>query len=154
MRYSSATQITPSNVAKLERVWIYRTGETERRPKLAAHSAFETTPILAAGSLIFCTPFSRMVALDPQSGAERWTFDPQVSGDLKLPVHKCRGVAAWTDVLAAADALCKVRILLGVPDGRIFALDAQQGQRCTGFARSGELRVTLMLDPCATVSSS
>ena len=142
-RHSSATQITPANVATLEPVWTYRTGETERHPKLAARSAFQATPILAAGSLIFCTPFSRIVALDPESGAERWTFDPHVAEDLKVPVYKCRGVAAWTDPRVAPDSACKTRVLVAVPDGRILAIDARTGSRCARFARNGELAVAL-----------
>ena len=64
-RYTAAAQITPGNVAHLKVAWRYSTGELKRRnPAQLANSTNETTPILAAGSLITCTPFSRVIALD------------------------------------------------------------------------------------------
>jgi quinoprotein glucose dehydrogenase len=65
IRYSSQDQITPANVQQLELAWRHSTGEVERRgPDLIANSSTQTTPILFEGSLLFCTPFNRIVALD------------------------------------------------------------------------------------------
>src|SRR5690606_25198999 len=75
-RYSRIDQITPENVAHLRRAWVYRTGELERRGRLAKQGKFQATPLLAAGNLVFCTPFSRVIALDPATGTERWVYDP------------------------------------------------------------------------------
>lgn len=141
-QYSPLDRITADNVATLQRAWVYRTGESERRGEALAHSSFGNTPILAAGSLIVCTPWSRVIALDPVSGAERWVYDPDVR--LKQPPeHRatCRGVAAWRDPRAALGSLCAERLLLGTNDLRILALDAATGARCPHFGRSGELRI-------------
>ena len=41
-------------------------------------SAFEASPIAVDGRLIFTTPRNRVIALDPETGRELWTFDPQL----------------------------------------------------------------------------
>ncbi len=78
-RHSAAAQITPANVGKLKPAWTYRTGDMEARADDMKHSAFEGTPILVAGSLIFCSPFNEVIALDPGTGAEKWRYDPKVA---------------------------------------------------------------------------
>lgn len=140
-RYSSAAEITPANVTNLVVAWTFRTGEAERYPEHFPRSAFQVTPLLIDDSLIFCTPFSRVIALDPKLGTARWTFDPEIALDLVVPVHKCRGIAAWTDPAAAPGAPCHTRIVVGLPDSRIVAIDARTGQPCAGFGRNGEVRV-------------
>jgi quinoprotein glucose dehydrogenase len=52
------------------------------------------TPILAAGKLVFCTPFDRVIALDATSGHELWAFEPALPADL-YPADDaiCRGVS-------------------------------------------------------------
>ena len=63
-RHSQLAQITVRNVAHLRLAWTYRTGELARRGRWAKAAKFQSTPILAAGHLVFCTPFGRVVALD------------------------------------------------------------------------------------------
>ena len=58
-RYVAADEIAPDNVSKLTLAWKFRTGALEGKPEnVLARTAFEVTPILAAGSLIFCTPYN------------------------------------------------------------------------------------------------
>ena len=98
-RYSQLKQITPDNVDDLEVAWRYRTGERERRGDIAfERSKDQSIPVLVAGNLIVCTPFNRIIALDPASGNERWVFDPDIPLDLVEPTtYGCRGVAYWQD---------------------------------------------------------
>ncbi len=143
-QYSPLSQINPDNVTSLKVAWTYRTGEATRHAADLGHSSFQNTPILAGGSLIVCTPWSRIIALDPATGKEKWTFDPQMT--MKQPgwqKYMCRGVAAWTDPEAPADAPCAERLLFGTNDLRIFAIDAKTGQRCTGFTANGEIQATV-----------
>jgi len=143
--YSSLAQIDRGNVGTLELAWTYRTGEIKRRGEVLGKSAsFQDTPILAAGSLIVCTPFARLIALDPATGAERWVFDPNRSphpADARWP--KCRGVAQWRDRTAPDDAVCARRILYGSWDRRLFAIDARTGRRCADFGHDGEVSLEL-----------
>ena len=77
-RYSTLQQITRENVAKLKIVWTYRTGALQPETELNHKAAFEATPILIEGTLYLATPFNQVVALDPATGAARWTYDPKV----------------------------------------------------------------------------
>jgi quinoprotein glucose dehydrogenase len=144
-RYSSVAQIDRSNVARLEVAWTYRTGEIERRgDALGKAASFQNTPTLVGGSLIVCTPFGRLIALDPATGAERWVFEPnaeQRPAAARWP--KCRGVSQWSDPQAPAGSACAHRILYGTWDRRVFAIDARTGRRCAGFGNDGEVRIEL-----------
>ncbi len=124
-RFSPLKQINRDNVSRLEVAWRYSTGELERRGKdLIANSSTQTTPILAAGALVFCTPFNRVVALDPATGRERWVYDPEVPLDHPLPFqYNCRGVSQWQDTKTAATEPCAHRILMAANDGAIHAKD-------------------------------
>ncbi len=142
-RYSPAREITPANVADLTVAWRYSTGEVKRRgPELMANSSTETTAVLVEGNLVFCTPFNRVVALDPATGKERWSHDPQVDLGHAMPYHyNCRGVTPWRDPAAKAGEVCAVRIISGTNDSRVIALDARTGRRCPGFGLNGEVAV-------------
>ena len=143
-RHSAAAQIDRDNVDSLEIAWRYSTGELARRPPEAiANSSTQTTPVLVDGNLIFCTPFNRVIALDPATGAERWAHDPGVPQNHALPFqYNCRGVSAWHDPEATAGAVCETRVLMGTSDSRLIALDTRTGARCPGFGRNGEVTIT------------
>ena len=97
-RYSPLAQIDRSNVARLEIAWEYHTGDMSDGSDGRRKSAFETTPIVAHGTMYFTTPFNRVIALDPESGKEKWAFDPKI--DLRGPYSEGlinRGVALWSD---------------------------------------------------------
>jgi quinoprotein glucose dehydrogenase len=143
-RHSPLAQITPANVGQLEVAWTYHTGDlldgaaTNAAKKASTHAStsFQNTPILVDRTLYLCTPFNRVIALDPETGTEKWTFDPQV--DLEgLYLLNCRGVTAWTDARAEEGAHCQKRIFTGTVDGRLIALDAGTGRPCTDFGQNG-----------------
>jgi quinoprotein glucose dehydrogenase len=141
-RYSPLGRITPANVADLEIAWTWATGEMTRRGPAADKATEQGIPILAAGNLMVCTAFNRIVALDPASGAERWAFDPGIDTALgDKGGFKCRGVAQWRDDEVPASAPCHERLLFGTNDLRLFAIDARTGRRCPGFGDNGEVAV-------------
>jgi len=80
-RYSPLATITRENVARLTVAWTYRTGEAGVRTRQS--TKFEATPLMVDGTLYLSTPFGRVIALDAESGRERWTFDshPDRGGD-------------------------------------------------------------------------
>jgi quinoprotein glucose dehydrogenase len=144
-RFSSLNQITPGNVDRLIRAWTYRTGDLDHRiAAVAGRIKFEATPLLIADSLILCTPFNEVIALDPGTGAQKWRFDPKLS-DNQRPANRytCRGVAHWTDESAPPHAACRSRIFTGTNDARLIALDALTGRPCDGFGRDGEVKVEI-----------
>src|SRR3546814_4438847 len=68
------------------------------------------------GNLVVCTVSRRVIALDPQTGKARWTYDPKSKVER---YKKCRGVSHWVDTAAADGAICKSRIFLGTLDYRL-----------------------------------
>lgn len=134
-RYVTAENITPANVGELTEAWRISTGALQgKSDEVRKRYAFEGTPILAGGHLVLCTSFNEVLALDPESGAVRWRYDPKIALDQK-PGNQfiCRGVAHWTDTAAKADAGCASRIFMGTNDGRLIALDARDGKPCADF---------------------
>ncbi len=138
-RYSPLDQITRDNVANLEVAWIYRTGDVWKSGR-GAPTAFETTPILVDDSLITCTPYNRVIALDAETGEERWTFDPKLDPTVYYGNQFiCRGVAFWSDERPEAPDKCRKRILTATNDSRLIAIDADKGLPCTDFGKGGEV---------------
>src|SRR5207244_1042136 len=95
-RYSPLTGIDRGNVTKLRVAWTHRTGEAGGAPPYA-HIAFEATPIMVDGTLFLSTPYNRVIALDPETGKERWVYDPQVTRERRLAIVTSRGVSTWLD---------------------------------------------------------
>ncbi|MGA2563674.1 MAG: membrane-bound PQQ-dependent dehydrogenase, glucose/quinate/shikimate family, partial [Steroidobacteraceae bacterium] len=93
-RYSPLNQINPENVANLEVAWTYETGQT-RSSKDTPETTYEDTPLIIDDTMYVCTPFATVIALVPETGKEKWRFDPQ----LKQPPQRttqhmtCRGVS-------------------------------------------------------------
>src|SRR5262245_42714839 len=134
-RFSPLTQITRDNVARLEVAWTYRTGEVDASTQRPAK--LETTPLMVDGALYLSTPFGRVIALDPETGKERWTFDAKPDRSANWGDFASRGVSTWLDPRAAVGAKCRRRLYVGTIDARIIALDAGTGALCTGFGKGG-----------------
>ncbi len=144
MRYAPLPDITPSNLSRLEQAWVYRTGDvSDGKGAVRSTSAFEATPILVDDTLYFCTPFNRVIALDPESGEERWSYDPKIdlSGRYANQLV-CRGVASWLDPERQEDEPCRRRIFTATNDARLIALDAATGEPCGDFGDSGQIDLT------------
>ncbi len=133
-RYSPAAQIARDNVAGLEVAWVYRTGDYALPP---GATRFESTPLVVDGTLYVSTPFGRVIALDPELGTERWSYDPRVDLQGRYGDFANRGVATWLDPGRPAGAPCHRRIFIAPIDGRLIALDAATGAPCAGFGSGG-----------------
>ena len=70
MQYSAASQINRDNVAQLEEVWRFRTGELSEDQDQAF--SFQANPIVAEGKLYFPTGSAIVFALDPATGKQIW----------------------------------------------------------------------------------
>lgn len=135
-RFTPLEQITPDNLERLEVAWTYHIQDVS--PGTATHgaTAFAATPLVVNDSMYLCTPYSRIIALDPESGEERWTYDPQA--DLTgAYTPTCRGVAHWQE--DAPQQACSERIFSGTMDGRLVAVDARSGRPCEGFGDGGSI---------------
>ncbi len=138
-RYSPASQINRANVAQLKVAWTFRTGALDQPTRMIRKAAFEATPILADGKLFLSTPYDHVIALDPQSGAKVWEFDPGVDLQHNYSEVASRGVSAWRDSKAKTGQPCRLRIFLGTLDARLIALDGETGKHCADFGSNGEI---------------
>ncbi len=147
-RYTRATQITPENVADLRIAWTHRSGAFENKPQSDIdRSAFQSTPILVEGSLVYCTQFNEVIALDPGTGEEKWRYDPDVpTGNRPGNQYTCRGVSYWKGDAENDQGNCAARIFMGTVDSRLIALDAQTGAPCRDFGDDGAVMLKPSVD--------
>ena len=137
-RYSPLTQITAENVNDLKIAWVYHTGDYSDGSTGIAPTSFQNTPIVVDGTMYLCTPFNRVIALDPNTGEERWAYDPEVDVS-QMYIQACRGVSTWLDARKADGDVCRRRIITGTLDARLIALDAATGLPCTEFGDGGSV---------------
>ncbi len=138
-RHSPLSEITRDNVNRLAVAWEYHTGDlSDGTGDIPSTSAFQATPIMVDQTLYFCTPFNRVIALDPETGQERWTYDPRtdLSGQYANQLV-CRGVSSWLDADRPAGSACRRRIFTATNDARLIALDATTGAPCADFGDQG-----------------
>lgn len=131
-RFSSLDQIRPANVGDLEAAWTYHTGVKQA----GAVSPLQATPLMVDDTLYLCTQTNVVIALDPETGQQRWRFDPKVDATGATAVTTCRGVA-FHRVPGAAE--CPTRIITATFDARLIALDAVTGQPCRSFGNGGSV---------------
>jgi glucose dehydrogenase len=140
MRYSTLAQINRENVAKLKVAWIFHTGDVSDGSGGRKRSGFEATPILVDGTLYFTTPFNRVIALDPETGKQRWAYDPEIDKTLDYGDGLVnRGVSTWLDSGRPADQRCHRRVYEATQDARLISLDALTGKPCLDFGDSGQV---------------
>jgi quinoprotein glucose dehydrogenase len=141
--YSAAAIITKDNISRLHPVWTYHTKALDSNRPGTLSAAFESTPILYRDALIFTTPFDKVVALNPLTGTEKWTFDPQIPrGDLmEGMLITSRGVAVWEGAKNGVSngPPCENRVFLGTLVGQLLSLDAATGKPCEDFGKHGRV---------------
>jgi quinoprotein glucose dehydrogenase len=148
-RYSSLADIDRGNVASLRVAWTYRHGDVKSGgwlpDRVNRATSFESTPLVVDGRLLFTTPFNRVIALDPESGTELWSFDPEIDrGGFYANMIINRGVAYWRD---PGGGPCPRRVFLATLDARLIALDATSGRPCPAFGKQGTVDLIEGLEP-------
>ncbi|MFP6605281.1 MAG: pyrroloquinoline quinone-dependent dehydrogenase [Myxococcota bacterium] len=139
--YSPLTQITPDNVHALEVVWTYRHGDVSQGTADVARTSFQVNPIVVGETLYLCTGFMRAIALDAETGEERWAFDPGLRAKRPEGPYPltCRGVTYWRDPGVDEGVACRSRIFYGTRDSELIALDALTGKPCADFGEAGRV---------------
>jgi quinoprotein glucose dehydrogenase len=141
-KYSTATQITPDNVGKLAMAWQLHTGDVSDGSGGKPTSDWSATPLFVNDTIYVSTPFYRIIAVQPDTGKIKWTFDTHsVLKAVTQPDLKTRGVAYWQAQNPAAGQPCQKIVYIGTMDARIFAVDADTGKACAGFGKDGILDV-------------
>jgi len=134
-RFSSADQINPRNVQRLERAWTFRTGDN--------FPNFEATPLKVGDNLILCTA-AAVISVDADSGKPNWRFDPKVKHGA-APAKVCRGVAYYPGT--GTGRPCDARLLWGTVDDHLYALDPATGRTCPDFGTAGAVDLSLGIAP-------
>jgi quinoprotein glucose dehydrogenase len=151
MRFSPLTQITPANVSRLQVAWVYHmrppgplppVGRPTAAPEGEAPAAgqggrararfgsgfrpSEVTPLVIDGTMYLSTPYSRVVAIAPDTGKELWAFQ------LTAGNPSTRGVEYWP-----GDANTPAQIVFGSSDGKLYSLNAKTGKPNDAFGDNG-----------------
>lgn len=130
-RYAPHAQIDRDNVHRLEQAWVYRTG---------VGGTFKATPLQVGDSLYLCTGQNVVIALDAETGAERWRHDPQIDTPKFAFWDTCRGVTYYDARNGdSPPASCPERIYTATTDARLVAVDARSGELCEDFGENGEI---------------
>lgn len=149
-RFSLLDEITPANVHRLEIAWTYHTGDvSDGGPDAPARnkSSFQATPLVVDGLMYVVSAFSRVIALDPETGAEKWVFDPHLDLGVQYSEIAARGVSTWRDPQKAVGAPCRRSIYVADRGARLHAVDALTGALCEEFGDGGRLNLAEGIEP-------
>ena len=139
-RYSPLKQINAGNVTKLNGAWTYHMlsgngasaqavvegNEVAGRGRGAPARVWEVSPLVVGGVMYLTTVSGRVVALEPETGKEIWTYDVKDGAPAE------RGLEYW-----AGDAQAPAELFFGTSTGKLIALNAKTGKPVPGFGNEG-----------------
>jgi quinoprotein glucose dehydrogenase len=142
-RHSPLKQINPDNVSKLVRAWTYHLTPKDQPAEAAGAGQrgggggqrSEATPIIVDGVMYLPTPNNRVIALDPETGKEIWSYT--IAG----ANASTRGVEYWP-----GDAQAPPTIFFGTTNGRLMALNAKTGMPVLDFGIEGWIDMKAGID--------
>jgi quinoprotein glucose dehydrogenase len=123
-RFSPLEQITPANVAQLERVWSFHIKPEGYTGRLRED---EGIPLVIGNTMYLGSPYGTVHALDATTGVEKWKF--------QLPnndVPSKRGLSYWP-----GDGTLPPSIIFGGLAGGLYSIKASDGTLNTGFGQNG-----------------
>jgi quinoprotein glucose dehydrogenase len=148
-RYSTLKQIDTTNVKRLVRAWTYHmTVEGAAAPAVPApdDSAVgdaptgrrggrgggggrnsEIVPLVINGVMYITTGYGRVVALEPETAKEIWSYE------VKDGQPATRGLEYWAGDASQFPAT----IFFGTSTGKLYALNAKTGKPVPGFGNEG-----------------
>jgi alcohol dehydrogenase (cytochrome c) len=109
-RYSPLDTLNKDNVKNLVPAWAFSLGGEKQRGQ-------ETQPLVYDGIMYVTGSYSRMYAIDVETGEEIWQYDA------RLP----EGILPCCDVINRGAAIYGDNIYFGTLDARIVALDLKTG---------------------------
>jgi len=140
-RYSPLDEINAGNVAGLVPAWSYPFNRKGHEP-ISGPSHFELfqqiTPIVVNG-IMYMPSGDRVVALEPETGKEIWTYE------LDEGLASFRGVSYWS-----GDGNIPPRIFF-TSLRKLIALDAATGRPAIAFASNGVLKLEVAYSGTPTI---
>ena len=137
-RFVPLGDITPTNVTSLAPAWTFHSGDFSggKGPKPTGQvPGLQSQPVFSQGALYITTPSSIVIALDAETGRERWRHDPQ-AGTKSRCYQPHRGVTLWPVEHEKAPVRT---VFSGTCDGRLIALDADTGRPRHDFGVDGAI---------------
>jgi quinoprotein glucose dehydrogenase len=131
-RYSPLADLNADTVKRLELAWQWKAPDRPMPEFGTTPGNFNSTPLMINNVLYVTTNYNRLVALDADTGAERWAYDPKAyEGGMPALAggFRHRGVAAWREGQ-------KLRIFLA-SRYRLMCLDAETGALVPTFGIKG-----------------
>jgi quinate dehydrogenase (quinone) len=138
-RFAALDQITKGNIDKLQVAWTFRTGDIPQSTGAGAED--QNTPLQIGDTVYTCTAYGKVFALDADTGAQRWKFDPQGTAP---NWQRCRGLG-YSETPASSDnqpSACTKRLFLPTGDARLIAINADTGKPCEEFGNKGTVDLT------------
>jgi alcohol dehydrogenase (cytochrome c) len=105
--YSPLSQVTSSNVSRLQPAWVFSTG---------ALNGHEAPPIVNNGVMFVSTPGNQVIAIDARTGAQLWRYRRPLPNPVVLLHPTSRGVAVHGD-----------KVFFAAGEAVLVALDARTG---------------------------
>ena len=137
-KYSPLRDVTQANVDRLRIAWQWDPAEQPLPEYGTRPGAFEATPLMIDNVLYLSTMYTRVVALDAETGRRLWAFDPRAyeNGPRGSAPggFKHRGVAFWR-----GDG--GMRLFLNSRD-TLYSLDAATGELIARFGNGGRVPLT------------
>jgi alcohol dehydrogenase (cytochrome c) len=106
--YSPLTQITSSNVKRLQPVWTFATGVA---------NGHEAPPIVNNGVMFVSTPGNQVIAIDIKTGNQLWRYRRPLPANAIVNHPTSRGVALLDD-----------KVFFAAGEAVLVALDARTGE--------------------------
>ena len=129
-RYVPHDQINVENIDRLEKKWEFNTGRIGR---------FSGTPLQIDDGIYLCTAQNVVIALDADTGEERWRMDPENKTPPYSLLGNCRGVTYYQLPESDSEKNCAERIFTATTDARLIAMDKETGQACEDFGEKGQI---------------
>ena len=110
-RFSPLKALTPATIDKLVPAWSFSFGGEKQRGQ-------EAQPLIHDGVMYVTASYSRLFAIDVNTGEELWQYDA------RLP----EGIMPCCDVVNRGAAIYKDKVYFGTLDAKLVALDAKTGK--------------------------
>ncbi len=120
IRFSPLTQINKSNVKSVQVAWTYDSRDAFK------DSEMQSNPIVIDGVLYATTPAMKVVAINAETGAEIWKFDPAQGAPARTRFRH-RGVTVHQD-----------RVFVTYRNF-LYALDTKDGRPIASFGSGGRI---------------
>ena len=145
-KYSQLADIDASNVDQLEVAWTWEPNELPNQEFRTRPGSFEVMPLMIDNVVYVSTMYTRVVALDAETGEQLWAFDPEAwrTGPDGGPPggFKHRGVAVWPATAnRSAGAGDDMRVFINSRDS-LYALNAADGSLVRSFGDDGRVLLT------------